>query len=236
MKLDAKLQRHFFDQEKNQYQTRLLFNPPYHTQREQNTIVERLKGLKKGEMIVDFGSGTGRISVALLQKGFKVRAVDISKKSLKALQKVIKTQKLNQSIFSTKLPKRKVKAIVGADILHHINLDNYLPLIYKSLVRGGKVVFSEPCAFNISWYLYLPIAADWRVEKGVMTCTYFNLKKKFANSGFRDITITGLGFFPRPFFNWSKTFCRLNDYIGNLPFLRLFAYRYIIEAYKLPRT
>lgn len=229
--INEKKQEYFFNIEKNQYNIKLLIKPKYHTFLELKNILDRLKGINKRESIIDFGSGTGRVTVFLLQKGYEIYAVDISKKSLDNLKKVATHLKLKKLQIFSLIPKnKKFKVIVGADILHHIDIDIYLPKFFNALTENGRVVFSEPGAFNLSWYLYLSIFHDWSVEKGLVECSYFNLINKFEKYGFKKIKITGLGLLPRPFFNWSKTFCRLNDYLGNLPILKLFAYRYIIEA------
>jgi hypothetical protein len=105
-----------------------------------------------------------------------------------------------------------------------------LPAIHDTLRAGGRVIFSEPGGCNPTWYIYLPLTAPWHIEKGVRRCTYFNLRRKLAAHGFGEASVTGLGLLPRPFFNWSKTLSALNDALGNLPLIKLFAYRYIIEA------
>lgn len=231
--INEKKQKNFFNIEKNQYNIKLLIKPKYHTFLELKSILDRFTYVKKGESIIDFGSGTGRVTIFLLQKGYKIYAVDISKKSLDSLKKVASHLKLkNLQIFFSIPKNKKFKVIVGADILHHIDINIYLLKFFDALSENGKVVFSEPGAFNLSWYLYLSIFHDWNVEKGMVECSYFNLINKFKKYGFKKIKITGLGLFPRPFFNWSKTLCKLNDYLGNLPVLKLFAYRYIIEASK----
>lgn len=231
--IDEKQQRNFFDTEKNQYDIKLLIKSKYHTFLELKNIFDRLSDEDKKEPIVDFGSGTGRVTMFLLEKGFKIYSIDISKKSLDKLKKIALWLKLKQLDTFTSIPKnKKFNAIVGADILHHVDINTYIPKFYKSLSTNGKVIFSEPGAFNLSWYLYLSIFYDWSIEKGLTQCSYSNLMNKFKKFGFKKIKIIGLGLFPRPFFNWSKKLCRLNDYLGNLPFLKLFAYRYIIEAEK----
>lgn len=233
--IDEKKQKNFFDVEKNQYNIKLLIESKYHTFLELKSILDRLTDINKEKLIVDFGSGTGRVTIFLLQKGYKIYAVDISKRSLDNLKKVSSFLKLKKlQTFSSIPENKKFKAIVGADILHHIDIDIYLSKFFGSLSENGKIVFSEPGAFNLSWYLYLSIFHDWNVERGLVQCSYYNLKNKLKKSGFKNIKITGLGLFPRPFFNWSKTVCKLNDYLGNLPILKIFAYRYIIEASKLP--
>jgi len=229
--INEKKQKIFFDDEKNQYNIKLLTKSKYHTFLELKNIFERLTDINKKESIIDFGSGTGRVAIFLLQKGFRIYAVDISRKSLNNLRKISSSLKLKQLKTFSSIPKnRKFKAIVGADILHHVDINIYLPKFFDSLSENGKLVFSEPGAFNLSWYLYLSIFHDWNVEKGLVQCSYFNLINKLEKNGFKNTKITGLGLFPRPFFNWSKTLCQLNDYLGNLPILKLFAYRYIVEA------
>lgn len=230
---DLEKQRNFFDKEEHLYSQEFVKKPPLHTQLETSRLLEGLKNVDKRTLVVEFGCGSGRITIPLLQQNFTVLAIDISKKSLEALEQLTKTLSLKGLRTATVLPKnRKYNVIVGADILHHIELDLYLPRLYKALEKGGKLIFSEPGALNPSWYIYLPLFYDWGVEKGIMQCTYFNLKNKLKVCGFRKITITGLGLFPRPFFNWSKTLCKLNDSLGNLPLIKLFAYRYIVEASK----
>lgn len=225
-------QRKYFDIEKHQYSQDLISKPPLHTQLETNQIICRLKGIDKNSFIIDFGSGTGRITIPLL-KNYSVLSVDISNESLTNLKKLAKNIPFRRLRVSTTLPRaNKFKAVVGADILHHVDLDYYLPIIHELLEEEGKVVFSEPGGLNPTWYIYLPLFHDWTVEKGVQNCTYHNLGKIFKKYRFRKIKISGLGFFPRPFFNWSRTLCNLNDSLGSLPILKFFAYRYIIEATK----
>lgn len=227
-----KIQEAFFELEDNQYPPALIENPPFHTILEIKEFLNRLSKANIHKYIVDFGAGSGRLTIPLLKNNFRVLAIDVSNKSLRRLQKIAKKSSVLLDT-SISLPiDRKFQTVVGADILHHIDLDKYLPKIYSSLEKGGRVIFSEPCAFNLAWYIYLPLASSWGLESGILNCSYYNLKHVFEKQGFRNVTISGLGFFPRPFFNWSKSLCKLNDWIGNLPILKLFAYRYIIEATK----
>ena len=87
---------------------------------------------------------------------------------------------------------------MGTDILHHVDLDAYLPLLRNALRVGGRLVFSEPGGLNPAWYVYLPLTAPWHIEKGVRNSTYFNLRRKLEAHGFRDASVSGLGLLPRP--------------------------------------
>jgi len=227
-----KKQKDFFNSKKNQYQLNAILNPPLHTREEINEVIRRTTNIFKKNEIIDFGAGSGRLTIPLLKMGYKVIAVDISTESLKNLQKLSRKLKLQSIQTERILPKKMVNLIVGTDILHHVELSIYLPKLQKMLNRGGKIVFSEPGGLNPSWYIYLPLFIGWEVERGIVNSTYFNLQQKLTDSGFSKINIQGLGLFPRPFFNWFPLFSHINDWLGNLPLLKQFAYRYIIEAYK----
>src|SRR3990172_2225021 len=196
----VELQRTFLDVEKNRYERNLIVNPPLHTALELDAVIERLGKVAPKGPVIDFGAGSGRLTIPLLQRGYSVLAVDVSSSSLANLEALAESLSLPSLRTSSTLPQhQKHKAIVGCDILHHIDLDEYLPVFHDLLEPEGRVIFSEPGAFNPTWYIYLPLFYDWKVEKGVTACTLPNLKKKLHKYGFRNVNITGLGLLPRPF-------------------------------------
>jgi 2-polyprenyl-3-methyl-5-hydroxy-6-metoxy-1,4-benzoquinol methylase len=224
-------QEDFFDVDKHQYAQALVERPPLHTSREIDAVITRLRRHPGVESVVDFGAGSGRLTIPLLRQGYSVLAVDVSDRSLDNMRRLARRLSLPPPPTARRLPQYETfDAIVGTDILHHVDLDIQLPALRKALRAGGRLVFSEPGGFNPTWYVYLPLTAPWHIEKGVRRCTYVNLRRKLAASGFSETSVSGLGLLPRPFFNWSKTLSRLNDAAGTLPLLKLFAYRYIIEA------
>lgn len=223
------LQKEYFNKNKGIYDISKIFNPPVHTRLE----TDRLIGLipKNIKSVVDFGSGNGRLTIPLLKKGFKVTAVDISEGSLERLKDVCR--KLNYRV-DTKMNLEKVSkvhVVVGCDILHHVDLQYELNRIYNKLYFGGVIVFSEPNVLNPAWYLYIILKGILKYEKNIIYINYFNLMRIFQESGYKNIQIKGLGLFPRVLMQNEK-FCKLNDRLGNLPFIKLFAYRYIIVAKK----
>jgi SAM-dependent methyltransferase len=224
-------QEEFFNVDEHQYAQALVERPPLHTSREIDAILFRLRQHPGVESVVDFGAGSGRLTVPLLRQRYSVLAVDVSDKSLENMRSLAQRLSLPPPPTSLHLPQHGTfDAVVGTDILHHVDLDAHLPALRKAVRPGGRLVFSEPGGFNPTWYVYLPLTAPWHIEKGVRRCTYYNLRRKLVAHGFRDASVSGLGLLPRPFFNWSRTLSRLNDAAGNLPLLKLFAYRYIIEA------
>jgi SAM-dependent methyltransferase len=224
-------QEDFFDVEEHQYAQALVERPPLHTANEIGLLIERLRRHPGIESVVDFGAGSGRLTIPLLRQGYSVLAVDVSDKSLENLRNLAARLSLPPPESARRLPRHtKFDAVVGTDILHHVDLDSELPVLHGALRDAGRLAFSEPGGCNPAWYLYLPLTAPWHIEKGVQHCTYRNLRRTLERQGFEDVSIFGLGLLPRPFFNWSARLSRWNDVLGNLPLLRLFAYRYIVEA------
>ncbi|MGI8403376.1 MAG: class I SAM-dependent methyltransferase [Thermomicrobiales bacterium] len=224
-------QKDHFDLAKNQYPTDTILKPPMHTRLELDGVMSKLVNLPPGRMVMDFGAGTGRLSIALANAGYPVLAVDLSEISLRKLQDVARELDLQTIETSTEFPAEgDFAAVVGSDVLHHVELDDFLPKFMAVLADGGKIVFSEPGGMNPVWYAYLSIFYDMKVERRIVHCNLLTLRRKLERYGFRDVKITGVGLLPRPLFGWSRTACRLHDRLGNLPMLRWFAYRYLIEA------
>jgi SAM-dependent methyltransferase len=194
-------------------------------------VVAALGQPGEGDCVLDFGAGTGRLTVALVDAGHDVHAVDLSERSLAGLDEVLRELALPPVASSTTLPATGCfRAIVGADVLHHVDLDTYLPRLKALLGYPGKVVFTEPGGRNPIWYAYLTLFYDMRVERRIMFSTPRSLRRAFTRHGYRNVRITGIGLLPRPLFSRSKRLCHWHDRLGNAPILRSFAYRYLIEA------
>lgn len=229
-------QKKFFNQEKYQYQIEKIIKPPFYNQLEINYLIKKLNEnriLKKNK-IADFGAGTGRLTIPLLKHKFKVDAIDISDQSLKKLSLLTKKLKINKYLnLKNSLPKKeKYQAVVGCDILHHVDLKKILPQIKKSLVKNGVICFSEPNILNPSWIIFFTLKKIWPLEQKIWQSNPFYLKKILKANGFKNIKIEPFGFLPLPFLNFSKKLSSLNLSIGKLPFLNIFSYRLIIFAKK----
>ncbi len=215
------------------YSEEKILNPPLHVRNEIDLILKHLTKDKK-KKIADFGSGGGRLTIPLLQSGYKVAAIDIDKKSQKQLLKTaIKIGKNKDLQIRKTFPKSgKYNYILGTDILHHIDINKYFKLYNNHLKKGGKIIFSEPNPWNISWWIFIFLFLDWKQEKGITHINYSNIVKKLKSSGFKNIKIIRLFLFPPMLFNKINWLNKLNIFLGNLPILKLFAFRYIISASK----
>ena len=152
-------QRDFFDKIHHQYNQARILNTSLHTRFEINEIIHRI-GKSLDEYIADFGAGSGRIAIPLLQKGYKVHAIDVSTKSLTNLRSLAHKLHLISLRTTAHFPAGETfNHIVGADILHHVDLDEVIPQLWKKLKKGGRAIFSEPNAYHLAWYLYLPFSS-----------------------------------------------------------------------------
>lgn len=222
-------QAQHFKSKKNRYKEELLFHPPKHTQEEINLMLRILKK-RNITSVIDFGSGNGRLTFPLLLNKISVLAVDISKESLEIVKRIAKRRGIQHLSTSDHIPSNKTDAFVGCDILHHIDIDIYLKMMQGRLKEGGIILFSEPNILNIAWVLFITFLLDWRIEWRIIFCNYFSLTKKLRENKFTDIHIHGVGLLPPPLLNWAPLLQRINYFLGDLPILKLFAYRFIISA------
>jgi SAM-dependent methyltransferase len=225
------VQRDHFDKKQHRYAAAQLKDPPVHVQNETRTLLELLKSYN-AKRVIDFGSGNGRLTIPLLQNGYAVTAVDISTQSLTELHELAKRMGCDSHLkTTTNLPTGEaMDAVVGTDILHHLNLAVSLPQIRSAVKDTGVAIFSEPNILNGAWIVFITLFLDWKVEWRIIFCHYFSLKHELKRAGFRRVVIRGLGLFPLPIFARVPFLNNLNCILGNLPFLKLFAYRLIVEA------
>lgn len=220
----------YFNKAKNQFSPESVLHPSIHHLLEYHHLLELIHP-QPTHTIVDLGAGSGRLSLYLLKQGLSVTAVDVSKGSLKQLAILYRTHKepgWGKLQTSYLLPAKKADYIFGADILHHLNLPQSLPQLYRHLKPGGLVAFSEPNGSNLLWYLYLlKNRIPWSIEKNLLHTTTANLAYQFRRLGFQNLTIQGHGLLPTPL--WPSL---LNRRLGNLPLLRHLAFRLLITAQK----
>lgn len=230
-----KSQSKFFNDIIHQFPEEKIINPLPQHKLELSQFDKHLKIIPP-KLILDFGCGSGRLTIHLLKSGFDVYAVDISTGSLESVKKVYKTYRTEswgKLQTSKTIPDRiKFDAIVGSDILHHVPISDYLKRFYKMLKPRGLLVFTEPNSWHFFWYIYYLLFVSWEIEKGILNCTIPNLTREFNNAGFTGLKIEGHGILPTPLFNFFPAVSNLNVLLGNLTPLKYFAFRFIISAKK----
>lgn len=192
-------QRTYFDVATHRYPTGDAVNPPVRQQQELAHLQSCL-GKLSGKHIIDFGAGSGRVTFWFLKRGYDVTAVDISPKSLEDLARIykrIRTPSWGTLSTTTHFPTSALAdAVVGADILHHVDIPAYLPQFVRALKPGGRLAFSEPNGRMPLWYIFLLLnRLPWSIERGIVNTTSGNLRATWRNAGLRNIAICGHGLF-----------------------------------------
>lgn len=109
---------------------------------------------KKGDLVVDFGCGNGRLTAPLAQLGLKVIAADASQRMLDLTATTLKEAgaraeqiRTDGSDLAKKLGKRKAALIVArAVMIHHApeDVERLLKQLTAALKRGGVIVTDLP--------------------------------------------------------------------------------------------
>jgi ubiquinone/menaquinone biosynthesis C-methylase UbiE len=105
---------------------------------------------KPGMKVLDFGCGTGFLSIPLAELGANVIAVDIQQKMLDLVKARVKGKRLKGKLrlvhSNGDLPvKEKVGLVLLAFVLHEVkNRKKVILQIKRILHKDGKVIFIEP--------------------------------------------------------------------------------------------
>src|SRR5690625_1743149 len=148
----------------------------------------------KSKSLIDYGSGTGLISLPLADLAASVLLVDSSKQMLevakaKISQKGITNSKVLYSDFTDETPELKADIILVSLVLLHIpDTKNILQELFNVLNNGGKLIIID---FDKNDNIYHP-----KVHNGF---SHEELKERLSEVGFKSIEM-------RTFYHGSRIF------------------------------
>lgn len=213
----------YFDQHasywSNAYQAPQSINDEVLANRNRIAVDYVSKHLNPGATILDAGCGAGPTTLALLQNGFSVHAVDISQKMLDLCRKNLAEQNIPEDrytiaqadIIENPLPDASFDGIVALGFLQYQSNENRaLATLFKLLKPGGVLVLSGPVKRKISNYFGLAnlyYAALRRLKRLEMneelavlhqiSTHYYSagrFKKLLRDAGFKMLSHRGHGF------------------------------------------
>jgi ubiquinone/menaquinone biosynthesis C-methylase UbiE len=157
--------------------------------------LERL-GAPSGEPLLDYGCGIGNVTHAL-SEGFRdVHGYDPSSESLKVARERMPSVTFHESL--DRVPSSHFASAVLSGVLHHVPRPERVPVLGAVLGKlrpGGRLFVFEHNPLN-------PVT-----RRTVATCPFdddadllwpWQAKKLLQESGFRDVRLDYIVFFPRP--------------------------------------
>jgi len=157
-------------------------------------IIEKAR-LHQKTKALEIGCGTGIFTELFAETLAQLTAVDISPDLLnRAKQKIYIYN--NVTFINKRFEECEINgpfdAIIGSSVLHHLEIDAALSVIFKLLKPGGVMCFTEPNMLNPQVFLQKNI--PWLKEKlgdSPDETAFFrwSFKNLLGKKGFEDITI-----------------------------------------------
>lgn len=149
--------------------------------------------LGTGMQVLEIGCGTGMFTEMFSSYGARITAVDISE----ALLTKAKTRNLPED--SVCFVKKRFEdcdvdgpfdAVIGSSILHHLDLHEALPVIFRLLKPNGIMSFAEPNMLNPQVWAERKFRRFFpQVSPDETAFVRWKLDKTLREAGFRDIRI-----------------------------------------------
>lgn len=193
----------------------------------QNRSLEMAGYLKKGDKVLDWGSGFGQITIILDELGFDVTPFDVAVPE-KNLFKPNKAVVLAKDPVSLPFPDNHFDAVLSMGVLEHVpDIDGSLKEIRRVLKPGGYFfVFNFPYKYSPSEYY----ASLFKISVHPIKFTRKDMKNHLNNANFKLIKISYENAIPkvcgpikfiRNFYNLCPNFFLIIDsVICNIPLIR----------------
>ncbi len=161
-------------------------------------------GKIKGKKVLNIGCGLGEEDVYLARLGAKVTAIDISQKMIETTKKLAIRYNVGkniiyfkQSVETMSFKDKSFDAIVGCNILHHVNIKKTIREVQRVLKPKGVAVFVEPLAYNPVINIYRAIAHKVRTdyEHPLVIDDILDIKKIFPKTTHKEFHLFTLFIF-----------------------------------------
>lgn len=147
--------------------------------------------------VMDYGCGSGAVTEWLCMRGAEPVAFDISFRRLaEAKARCAAQNALFVQCAAEYLPfaDGSIDAVMGKQILHHLDLDVAIPEIVRVLRPGGHAVFLEPLGHNLVLEAYRKITPQLRspTERALRMPDIRRISSHFANAEHREFCFTSV--------------------------------------------
>jgi SAM-dependent methyltransferase len=163
-------------------------------------------GYVPGQRVLEVGCGMGRYTILLARRGVQVEGLDLSPVLLERLQ-AYNLESGGQPIplhcADVAFPPPGLEAafdlVLGFFALHHMH---DLKASFASMARfvrpGGRVVFVEPNAYNVLYYVQIGITPGmtWAGDGGIVQMRTGVVFPAMRQAGLHGLAVRRFGFFP----------------------------------------
>ena len=185
--------------------------------------------------ILEIGCGSGMFTEMFAQTGCSILAVDISAALLKKAEarKLPKGQvHFMQKRFEFCNAEGPFDAVIGSSILHHLELSDTLPRIYKLLKPNGRMSFAEPNMLNPQVFIERKLRRLFPyVSQDESAFVRWAFRRDLQKTGFQDIKIAPFDWLhpsiPKQLIGLASSIGRM---LERVPFIREFSGSLHIKA------
>lgn len=112
----------------------------------------------RDKKVLDFGCGEGRIATQMALLGARVTGIDVSPDLIQLASRRAELDHVGRqvefktcNILESAPADRTFDFIICTDALHHVDLSAVVPILYRCLKPGGKLIAKEPVSFSMSF-------------------------------------------------------------------------------------
>ena len=134
--------------------------------------IARQNFTSEDQKLLDFGCGKGELSLVLSKVGYEVFGFDLSPNNIEIAKRLAGEYKMTerthfQVCVAEKLdyPTDYFDVLVGAEILHHVEINQALSECSRVLKKGGVAIFHEPVRVPILDVIRESRFGRWLVPK-----------------------------------------------------------------------
>ncbi|MFA7231836.1 MAG: class I SAM-dependent methyltransferase [Victivallaceae bacterium] len=150
--------------------------------------------------VLELGCGTGFFTREIAATGASVTAIDISPELLAEARRQVAAENvifMQENGYAMSFADASFDWVIGSSVLHHLDMDKALKEIFRVLVPGGGICFTEPNMLNpqIALQKNIPWLKRKLGDSPDETAFFaWRLKKQLCEHGFEEISVTPFDF------------------------------------------
>ena len=181
--------------------TMVPVDTPYIRRHVQETI--RFADIRPTDRVLEIGCGMGRYTIPLADAGIRIEGLDLSPFLLARLAEYAGARKIPLHNADVWHPPAELEGqfdkVIGFFTLHHLHdLERCFASMARLVKPGGRVVFLEPNAYNVLYYLQVLLSPGitWEGDRGIVDMRRGRVFPAMKSAGLQNLTIHRFGFFP----------------------------------------